>query len=299
MMHKAPESEDGCRRRSNNKGDDSMAEISAAAVRTLRERTGLPMMDCKKALQDAGGDADKAVELLRKTGAKMMEKRAGRSATSGRIAIYVAPDANVSAMIDLRCEKRPGSRQRSVCAVGQRSGPATRAGAWCGLARGALAQPSPSNIAPTLKQQFDDLNNRIREVFKLEQVVRIDGRSGGYAHHNGAAGVLLQFEGGSPELAKDICMHIAAMRPAVLHKEDLDPDVVAKEREILSEAARKEGKPEKIIDKMVEGRLQNFYAECCLAEQPFVKDDKKTVGEVAKGAGMKLVRFIRWELPKE
>ena len=94
-------------------------------------------------------------------------------------------------------------------------------------------------------------------------------------------------------------MHVAAMRPAVLCKEELDPAVVAKEREILAAAARKEGKPEKIIEKMVEGRLRNFYAECCLAEQPFVKDDKKTVGQVAKEAGMKLVRFVRWELPKE
>ena len=94
-------------------------------------------------------------------------------------------------------------------------------------------------------------------------------------------------------------MHVAAMRPAVLYKEELDPALVAKEREILAAAARAEGKPEKIIEKMVEGRLRNFYAECCLAEQPFVKDDKKTVGEVAKEGGMKLVRFVRWELPKE
>ena len=162
-----------------------------------------------------------------------------------------------------------------------------------------LSQPSPGKAAPTLKQQFDELNNRIREVFKLERTARMDGRCGGYAHHNGAAGVLLQFEGGNAELAKDICMHVAAMRPAVVYKEELDPAVVAKEREILSAAARQEGKPEKIIEKMVEGRLRNFYAECCLAEQPFVKDDKKTVGQVAKEAGMKLVRFVRWELPKE
>jgi elongation factor Ts len=162
-----------------------------------------------------------------------------------------------------------------------------------------LAQPSPSKTAPTLKQQFDDLNNRIREVFNLERIVRIDGVCGGYGHHNGAAGVLLQYEGDNAEVAKDICMHVAAMRPAVLYKEELDPAVVAKEREILSAAARQEGKPEKIIDKMVDGRLRNFYAECCLAEQPFVKDDKKTVGQVAKEAGMKLVRFVRWELPKE
>jgi elongation factor Ts len=276
-----------------------MAEITVAAVKTLRERTGLPMMDCKKALQDAGGDADKAVEFLRKAGAKMMEKRAGRTTISGRIAVYLSPDASVGTMVDLRCESAPVATNEQFVQLANDLAQQLATGPGAASPEALLAQPSPSKAAPTLKRQFDDLNNRIREVFKVEQIVRIDGRCGGYAHHNGAAGVLLQFEGGNPELAKDICMHVAAMRPAVLCKEELDPAVVVKEREILSEAARKEGKPEAIIGKMVEGRLRNFYAECCLAEQPFVKDDKKTVGQVAKEAGMKLVRFVRWELPKE
>lgn len=276
-----------------------MAEITAAAVRSLRERTGLPMMDCKKALQDAGGDGDKAIEMLRKTGAKMMEKRAGRSTSSGRIAVYVAPDASVGTMIDLRCESASVAANEHFVHLANDLAQQLATGPGAASPEALLAQPSPSKAAPTLKQQFDELNNRIREVFKLERIVRIDARTGGYAHHNGAAGVLLEFEGGNAELAKDVCMHVAAMRPAVLHKEELDPAVVSQEREILSEAARKEGKPENIISKMVEGRLRNFYAECCLAEQPFVKDDKKTVGQVAKEAGMKLVRFVRWELPKE
>jgi elongation factor Ts len=276
-----------------------MAEITAAAVRALRDRTGLPMMDCKKALQDVGGDAEKAVELLRKAGAKMMEKRAGRATSAGRIAVYLAPDASVGAMIDLRCESAPVATNEHFVQLANDLALQLATGPGAASPEELMAQPSPSKAAPTLKQQFDDLNNRIREVFKLDRIIRIDGRCGGYAHHNGAAGVLLQFEGGNVELAKDICMHVAAMRPAVLYTEELDPAVVAKEREILSAAARKEGKPEQIIDKMVEGRLRSFYAECCLAEQPFVKDDKKTVGQVAKEAGMKLVRFVRWELPRE
>lgn len=276
-----------------------MAEITAAAVRALRDRTGLPMMDCKKALQDAGGDAEKAVELLRKAGAKLMEKRAGRATTSGRITIYLAPDMSVGTMIDLRCESAPVATNDQFVLLANDIAQQLATGPGADSPEALMAQPSPSKTAPTLKQQFDDLNNKIREVFNLERIVRIDGRCGGYAHHNGAAGVLLQFEGGNAELAKDICMHIAAMRPAVLYTEELDPEVVNKEREILSAAARQEGKPENIIAKMVEGRLRNFYAECCLAEQPFVKDDKKTVGQVAKEAGMKLVRFVRWELPKE
>ena len=276
-----------------------MAEITAAAVKSLREQTGLPMMDCKKALQDAGGDADKAVELLRKAGAKMMEKRAGKATTSGRIAVYVAPDGHIGAMVDLRCESAPVAANDQFVQLANDLAQQLATGPGAASPEALLAQPSPSKAAPTLKQQFDGLNNRIREVFKVEQIVRIDGCCGGYGHHNGAAGVLLQFEGGNAELAKNICMHVAAMRPAVLYKEELDPAVVAKEREILAEAARHEGKPEKIIEKMVEGRLRKFYAECCLAEQPFVKDDKKSVGQVAKEAGMKLVRFVRWELPKE
>lgn len=276
-----------------------MAEITAAAVRDLRERTGLPMMDCKKALQEAGGDGDKAVELLRKAGAKMMEKRAGRSTTAGRIAVYVAPDGKVGAMVDLRCESAPVASNDQFVQLGTDLVEQLATGPGAATPDDLLTQPSPSKAAPTLKQQFDDLNNRIREVFKVERVVRIDGHCGGYAHHNGSTGVLLQYEGDNAEVAKDICMHIAAMRPAVLVKEELDPAVVAKEREILSEAARKEGKPENIIAKMVEGRLRNFYAECCLTEQPFVKDDKRTVGQVAKDAGMKLIRYERWELPKE
>ena len=202
-------------------------------------------------------------------------------------------------MIDLRCESAPVANNEHFVQLANDLAAQLATGPGAAAPEALLTQPSPSKAAPTLKQQFDDLNNRIREVFKLERIVRIDGQCGGYAHHNGAAGVLLRFEGGNAELAKDICMHVAAMRPAVVYKEELDPAVVAKEREILSAAARTEGKPEKIIEKMVEGRLRNFYAECCLAEQPFVKDDKKTVGQVAKEAGMKLVRFVRWELPKE
>ena len=276
-----------------------MPAITATAVKTLRDRTGLPMMDCKKALGDAGGDLDKAVELLRKAGAKVMEKRAGRATTSGRIAVYISPDAKVGTMIDLRCESAPVSSNEQFVQLANDLAKQLAEGPGAASPEALLAQPSPSKAAPTLKQQFDDLNNRIREVFKLERIVRINGCCGGYAHHNGTNGVLLQFEGGNAETAKDICMHVAAMRPTVLFKEELDPAVVAKEREILSAAARKEGKPEKIIEKMVEGRLHNFYAECCLAEQPFVKDDKKTVAQAAKEAGLKLVKFVRWELPKE
>ena len=276
-----------------------MAEITAAAVKALREQTGLPMMDCKKALQESDGDLEKAVELLRKAGKKTMEKRAGRETTSGRIAIYLDPDQKVGSIIDLRCESAPVATNTEFMQLADDLAKQLATGPGAATPDELLDQPSPSNPSQTLRQQFDDLNNRIREVFKLERIERIDGLCGGYAHHNGATAVLLHIEGGSLDLAKDICMHAAAMRPTVLCVDDLDAAVVAKEREILAEAARQEGKPENIIEKMVEGRLQNFYAEQCLTEQPFVKDDSQTVGKVADGADMKLIRFVHWELGKE
>ncbi|MHC4176127.1 MAG: translation elongation factor Ts [Planctomycetota bacterium] len=281
-----------------------MAEITAAAVKALRDKTGLPMMDCKRALQDAAGDREKAVELLRKAGKKTMEKRVGRETSSGRIAVYTDFEAGVGAMIDLRCESAPVAANEEFVQLADDLAQQLATGPGAETPEQLLGQPSPGKSDRSLKERFDELNNRIREVFSLERIQRIDGPCGGYAHHNAAAGVLLEVEGGSvqegtAELAKDICMHVAAMRPAVAAKEDLDPAEVDKEREILSEAARKEGKPEKIIEKMVEGRLRNFYAQRCLADQPFVKDDKKTVAKVAQQAGMKIVRFVHWELAKE
>ena len=278
-----------------------MAEITTAAVKTLREKTGLPMMDCKRALQEAEGDQQKAIELLRKAGAKTMEKRAGRVTSAGRIAVYTDFEAGVGAMIELQCESAPVASNSQFTQLANDLAEELATGPGAASPEELLSQPSPSGSGQTLREQFDDLVNRIREVFKLARIERIDGTCGGYAHHDAAAGVLLQVEGGSPELAKDICMHVAAMRPAVVDKEDLDPAEVDKEREILTEAARTEGKPEKIIAKMVDGRMRNFYAERCLADQPFVKaeDGKKTVAKVAKEAGMKIVRFVHWQLAKE
>jgi elongation factor Ts len=276
-----------------------MHEVTADAVKTLREKTGLPMMDCKRALQEAGGDEQQAIELLRKAGAKVAEKRAGRATTSGRIAVYTDFGARAAAIVDLRCESAPVAGNVEFVQLANDLARQLATGPGATGPEDLFGQPSPSRPDLTLRQQFDDLNNRIREAFKLERVARIDGACGGYVHHNGAVGVLLEVEGGGAELAKDICMHVAAMRPPVLAREDLDPAVVRKEREILAEASRQEGKPEKIIEKMVEGRLHSFYAENCLLDQPYVKDDKKTVGQVAKEAGMKLLRFIHWELPKE
>lgn len=276
-----------------------MAEITAAAVKALRERTGLPMMDCKRALTEANGDADAAIEIMRKAGKKTMEKRGGRETSCGRIAIFAPTEVKVGSIIELLCESAPVAGNDQFVQLAHDFSEQLATGPGAAAPEALMDQPSPSHAGETLRQQFDDLTNRIREVFKLNRIARINGGCAGYVHHNGSVGVLLQYEGGNAELAKDICMHVAAMRPACVSVADLDQELVQKEREIQKDIARSEGKPENILEKMIEGRMRNFYAERCLLEQPFVKDDKKTVGQIAKDGGMKVLRFIHWEVGKE
>ena len=148
----------------------------------------------------------------------------------------------------------------------------------------------------TLQQWKDEIEGKMREVLRLARIHRVDAPTGGYVHHDGKSGVLLEVEGGNDELAKGIAMHVAAMKPKATTTAELDKALVDKERAILTEQARKEGKPDNIIEKMIEGRMRNFYAEHVLSEQPFVKDDKQSVGKVAAAGGMKLKKFIRWQL---
>jgi len=276
-----------------------MPEITAATVKELRERTGLPMMDCKKALQEAGGDQDMAGEILRKAGKKTMEKRAGRETPFGGMPVFCGWEEKAAAIVELLCESAPvAANQEFVQLVGDMA-KCLATGPGAATPDDLLAQASTGG---TFKTRLDDLSNRIREVFRVSRIARVDGACGGYVHHNGATAVLLEVEGGDPVLAKDICMHIAAMRPTVVSQTELDPALVAKEREILAEAARHEGKPEKVIEKMVEGRLHDFYAQRCLLEQPManaMKYGTVTVGKLAEQAGMKVCRFIHWEVGKE
>jgi len=275
-----------------------MPEITAATVKALRERTGLPMMDCKKALEETGGDQAAAEEHLRKQGRKTQETRIGRETSTGRIAIFADVDKGVGAMVELMCESAPVAANAEFRQLANDLARQLATGPGAANAEELLAQPSPSKPGVTLAVQKDDLFNRMREVMKVGRILRINGPSGGYAHHDGTLGAMVEVSGGNNEVAKDVAMHVTAQKPQVVAKEDLDPADVDREREILSVAARGEGKPENIIAKMVEGRLRNFYSERVLLEQPFVKDDKQTVGQLVKKAGMSVKRFVRWELGK-
>lgn len=278
-----------------------MAGITAAQVKELRERTGLPMMDCKRALNECQGDSAAAITWLRERGAQVLSNRADRETSFGRFGIYTSFEGGVGAMVELKCESAPVTQNEEFVQLASDLARQLAVGPGAADADELLAQPSPSKPDTTLAGQKDELFNRIREVFKVGRMVRIDGPCGGYSHNAATvAGVLLQIEGGSPEAAKDVSMHIAAMRPSALTTEELDPQEVERERGILREAALKEGKPESIVDKMVEGRLRNYYAERVLLEQPYVKGDgKQTVGEFAASQGMQIKRFVHWEFTRQ
>ncbi|QDV70398.1 Elongation factor Ts [Rosistilla carotiformis] len=274
-----------------------MSQVSAAAVKAFRVRTGLPLMDCKNALQEAGGDEEKAFELLRKKGKDMLDKRADRETAFGRFGMYMGQDKSSGAMVELLCESAPVTTNEGFVQLANDLAQQLATGPGASTPEELLSQPSPSDPSKTLGDQKDELFNKIREVFNVGRLVRVDNTCGGYQHNAGTvAGVLISVEGGSDEAAKDVSMHIAAMRPSALSVDELDADEVAKEREVLRTAAIAEGKPEAIVDKMVEGRMRNYYAEKVLLEQSFVKEESQTVGEYAKDKGMTVKGYTHWIL---
>lgn len=269
--------------------------ISAAAVKAFRERTGLPLMDCKQALQEAGGDEELAFEVLRKKGKQLSDKRSDRETAFGRFGMYLGTDKKVGAMVELLCESAPVTNNDEFIRLAQDLATQLATGPGAQTAEELLSQDSPSIPGTSLGQQKEDLFNRIREVFKVGRMVRVEGPCGGYQHNAGTtAGVLVRIDGGTNEAAKDVSMHIAAMKPQVVNAADLDESQISKEREILTAAAKAEGKPDNIVAKMVEGRIRQYCAERALLDQPFVKDDKLSVGQYAKQCGMAVHQFWHW-----
>jgi elongation factor Ts len=278
-----------------------MAAITAAAVMALREKTGLPMMECKKALTECGGDTEQAVDWLRKQGVKTQAMRADRETSMGRLAIFTDLEKSVGAIIELKCESAPVAGSPDFKEFVNDIAKTLALGPGAASPEELLNQKSLAHPDKTLGELKDDLFNRMREVFELSRICRIDAPCGGYAHHDGSKAALVEITGettgtAAAEVAKDVAMHIVALSPQAIVKEDLDQKVVDKEREILTEAAKQEGKPENIIQKMIEGRLRNFFSQCVLLEQPFVKDDKQSVGKLLKSAGLGVKRMEHWKI---
>jgi elongation factor Ts len=273
-----------------------MAGITAAQVKGLREKTQLPMMECKRALQETDGDEAAAIEMLRKQGRKTMAARSSRETAFGRMATYADVEAGVGAMVELQCESASVVAQDAFVQLANDLAKQLATGPGAANGDELLEQESPSASGMTLAEQKDDLSNKIREVFKVARVTRIDKPCGGYAHHTGTLGVLVEVSDGPQVLANEIAMHVAAMQPAVVKIEQLPAEDVERERGILRAAALEEGKPENIIDKMVDGRMRNYYSQRVLLEQPFVKEEKKTVGAITKEAGMSVEAFELWKL---
>jgi len=261
-----------------------MAEIAASMVMDLRQRTGLGMMECKKALTEAGGDLGKAEELLRiKSGAKA-SKAAGRIAAEGVIGLYVAPDRKSAAMVEVNCETDFVAKNEDfrafaseVAEIIARDNPADVA------ALGSLSLAS----GDTVEARRTALVQKIGENMTIRRFARkvAKGELASYVHGT-RIGVLVDLTGGEAQLGKDIAMHVAASKPVAISAEQVSADVVAKERAIAAARAAESGKPANIVEKMVDGAVAKFLSEVTLQGQPFVKGDgKQTVGQLVKGKG--------------
>jgi len=276
-----------------------MAEISAQAVKALRDKTNLPLMDVKKALVEAGGDEAKAIEILKETFKKVQIKRAENATNEGLVRVLVAEDGSRGAMIELQCESAPVAKAEDFVFLADQCVKQLLKGPGAATAEELLAQPAPDKPGQTLQQVLEDVVNKIREKIVLARVLRVDGPVGGYAHHDGKTGVLFRATGENKTapVLKDVAMHVAAMRPAVTTPEELNADDVAKERTRLTQEAAASGKPANIVEKIVDGRMKTFYAEQgVLTFQPFAKEESKTVSQALAEQGLKAAGFTRWLL---
>jgi elongation factor Ts len=267
-----------------------MPDISASRVMELRQRTGLGMMECKKALTEAAGDFGKAEELLRiRSGAKA-SKAASRVAAEGVVGIAVAPDAKTAAMVEVNCEtdfvaKNDEFRAfaNEIAQIVVREQPAD----LDALAGRTLAS------GDTIEARRVTMVQKIGENITLRRFVRLaaEGRVASYVHGS-RIGVLVDYTGGNEALGKDLAMHIAATKPIAVSREQVPAGVVEKERSIAAARAAESGKPANIVEKMVEGAVAKYLAEVTLLPQPFVKNDKETVGRLVQAQGARVNGFI-------
>lgn len=264
--------------------------VSAAMVKELRDRTGLGMMECKKALNEANGDIELAIEELRKSSGMKAAKKAGRTAADGVVATRIAEDGSYGVVVEVNSETDFVARDDNFLAFvdsvveaafnSRETDVATLMAGDLESAREALVQKIGENIG----------------VRRIQVVTAESGVVGAYVHGNNRIAVLVELAAGDQDLAKDVAMHVAAVNPQVVSPDDMPEDVVAKEKEIFTAQALESGKPAEIVEKMIGGRIKKFLAENSLIEQPFVKDPDVTVGKLVGNAGATVASFVRFEV---
>lgn len=292
-----------------------MTAIPAALVKQLRQKTALPMMECKKALQEAEGDLAKAEDLLRKSGALAAQSKAGRQITEGRVACFIEPGGTAAGMVEIRCETAPVANTddfvqmcSTICEH------IVTCDATAQDVEQLLDQPLATDNAKTIQQLLHDCVAKIRENMQIIRFTKLRGSGyiASYVHHNGQVAVLAELDcpadlAGNQQLqdlGKDLCMQIAATQPVAVDRDGMPADMVEKEREVIRALVEQQAKnkPANIIEKILTGKLDKWFNQYVLLEQPFVKEDKQTVGQVIEqvskslGKDIKVVKFIRYQV---
>jgi len=268
--------------------------ITAALVKELRERTGAGMMECKKALVEMDGDIEAAAEHMRKTGMAKADKKAGRAAAEGLIIIKLSNDAKTAAMVEVNCETDFVAKDENFVNFANAVGDCALANKPADVeALSVLTLENGSTIEDTRKALIAKIgeNMNVRRM----AIINASGNLSAYSHGS-RIGVVIDVEGGTDELGKDLAMHIAASRPVCVDESGVPQDTLDKEKEIYTAQAQESGKPADIIEKMVQGRINKYLKEITLLGQPFVKDPDQTVEQLLKKENAKVAGFVRLEV---
>ena len=288
-----------------------MANVSMDLVKKLREKTQVGMMDCKKALEEANGDIEKAIEILRKKGSAVAAKRGDNATTNGRIECFISQDMKTGAMVEVACETDFSAKTVDMEFFAKHTAEVAAINA-VNDAQAILSQKSVKNPSLVVKDHLDELIAKITESIKVSKVILFKagkfGMVSAYIHPGSTVGVMIELETEKDhsanieelkEVAKNLCMQIAVNKPLSVSPSDLDPASVAKEREIATEQLKLSGKPANVIEKILEGKIKKYYEDVCLLNQFFIKNDKITIqlylDEVSKKLGNKVTvkQFVR------
>ena len=269
--------------------------ISASMVKELRNSTGAGMMDCKKALVEADGDMAKAIDILREKGLSQAAKKASRIAAEGAVVSYISENGKIGVITEVNCETDFVGHNENFQALAK-------------SIAAQIASVNPADVAvlldsamgdKTVKDVVTEAIANIGENISIRRFTRYESTEGqvySYIHGGGKIGVLVEIKGGDAELGKDIAMQVAAANPSYLERSQVSKEELEHEKEVLREQARNEGKPENVVEKMVTGRVNKYYKEVCLVDQPFIKDGDLSVAKLLQSKSAEVIRFSRFQL---